>query len=369
MRLQSIELREFRNHREARFDLRGDSVLVTGENGSGKTNLIEAVVLLSIGRSFRGARDPALTRRGAAAFEIRGLVEDRLGVTSEIVARGGVGAAKEVLVDGSPLNRIHDLLGRFCTVHFSVEDVAVLNGGPASRRRFLDVALCQLESAYVGSLRDYTVALRQRNHLLLAERHGPGTDPGEWSAWEEILARAGVALDRRRRTLCAEMDRNLRELSNQVDRTLDPTLEYRDGFDDPGTLEEEEVATRLQTLERARSRDRRMGWTMYGPHRARLHCAIGGEELSEGSRGYSRLYSILLRLALARVFEERQNDPPVVLLDDPESELDPRWIGRVLKLVPESSQVVVTACRDLSETPARLRRLPIDAAVPAWSAA
>jgi DNA replication and repair protein RecF len=370
VRLQSIELREFRNHREARFDLRGDSVLVTGENGSGKTNLIEAVVLLSIGRSFRGARDPALTRRGAATFEIRGLVEDRLGVTSEIVARGGAGAAKEVLVDGSPLGRIYDLLGRFCTVHFSVEDVAVLNGGPASRRRFLDVALCQLESAYVGSLRDYTAALRQRNRLLLAERHGPGTDPNEWSAWEEILARTGVALDRRRRTLCAEMGRNLRELSLEVDPALDPTVEYHDGFGDSGALEEEGVATRLQWLERARPRDRKMGWTMNGPHRARLHCAIGGEDLSEGaSRGYSRLYSILLRLALARVFEERQNDPPVVLLDDPESELDPRWIGRVLKLVPESSQLVVTSCRELSETPSRYRRLPIDAGALAWSAA
>ena len=222
----------------------------------------------------------------------------------------------------------------------------------------------------MGSLRDYTAALRQRNRLLIAERHGPGTDPNEWSAWEEILARTGVALDRRRRTLCAEMGRNLRELSQQVDPTLDPTVEYHDGFGDSGTLEEAAVATRLQLLERARPRDRRMGWTMNGPHRARLHCAIGGEELSEGaSRGYSRLYSILLRLALARAFEERQNDPPVVLLDDPESELDPRWIGRVLKLVPESSQLVVTACRELSETPSRYRRLPIDAAALASSAA
>jgi recombinational DNA repair ATPase RecF len=113
-----------------------------------------------------------------------------------------------------------------------------------------------------------------------------------------------------------------------------------------------------------------MGWTMLGPHRARLFCTIGGEELSDGaSRGYSRLYSILLRLALARVFEERQSEPPVVLLDDPESELDPRWIGRVLKLVPESSQILVTACRELSQTPSCFRTLPIEQAAPAGSAA
>jgi DNA replication and repair protein RecF len=369
VRLQSIELREFRNHREARFDLRGDSALVTGENGSGKTNLIEAVVLLSIGRSFRGARDPALTRRGATTFEVRGLVEDRLGVTSEIVARGGDGP-REVFVDGSPLPRMTDLLGRFCTVHFSVEDVAILNGGPASRRRFLDVALCQLESAYVGSLRDYTAALRQRNRLLFTGRRGPGSDPAEWAAWEEILALAGVSLDRRRRTLCAELGRHVRELAAQVGANLDPELEYRDEFGDLVLGEEEEIKARLEKLARGRPRDSKMGWTMQGPHRARLRCAIGGEELSEGaSRGYSRLYSILLRLALARVFEERQGDPPVVLLDDPESELDSRWIGRVLKLVPESGQVLLTACRALSEMPARFRRMPIEQAALLGSAA
>jgi recombinational DNA repair ATPase RecF len=155
-----------------------------------------------------------------------------------------------------------------------------------------------------------------------------------------------------------------------VDGTLEPALEYRDGFGDSERTDDAEALARLERLTRARPGDRRMGWTMLGPHRARLRCTIGGEELSDGaSRGYSRLYSILLRLALARVFEERQSEPPVVLLDDPESELDPRWIGRVLELVPESSQVLVTACRHLSETPSRFRTLPIEQALPVGSAA
>ncbi len=369
MRLRSIELREFRNHREARFDLRGESALVVGENGSGKTNLIEAIVMLSIGKSFRGSRDPALARRGTSAFEVRGLVEDRLGVTTEIVARGGDGA-KEILVDGSPLPRVTDLLGRFCTVHFSVEDVAVLNGGPASRRRFLDVALCQLESGYIASLRDYTAALRQRNQLLIADRRGLRVSPDEWSAWEAILARAGVALDRRRRALCSALDRHVRGLAAEVDLTLDPALEYRDGFGDSDLADEAEIAVRVERIARGRQLDTKMGWTMHGPHRARLRCTIGGEELSDGaSRGFSRLYSILLRLALARVFEERQNEVPVLLLDDPESELDPRWISRVLKLVPESSQVLVTACRELSETPPGYRQISMEQAIPEESTA
>jgi DNA replication and repair protein RecF len=369
VRLQSIELREFRNHKEARFDLRGESALVLGENGTGKTNLIEAVVLLSIGKSFRGSRDPSLLRRGASAFEVRGVVLDRIGVSREILARGGDGS-KEILVDGAVLPRVTDLLGQFCTVHFSVEDVAVLNGGPASRRRFLDVALCQLESGYVASLRDYTAALRQRNQLLFAERRGRGSEDAEWSAWEEILARAGVSLDRRRRALCLELDRHLRALAHRVDPALEAALLYRDGLGDLDLPEADEVAERLQRLHRARAVDRKMGWTMHGPHRARLHCTIEGEELTDGaSRGYSRLYSILLRLALAQVFEERQSDAPVVLLDDPESELDPRWIGKLLELVPESSQMLVTACRELSTMPERLRRMPIAEAAPEGSAA
>ena len=370
MRLQSFELREFRNHREARLELRGDSALVLGPNGSGKTNLIEAIVLLSIGRSFRGARDRAVTRRGAESFEVRGVVGNRLGSRSEIVARGGVGGAREIVVNGETLPRLTDLLGRFPTVHFSVEDVAVLNGAPASRRRFLDAALCQLEPAYLGSLRDYVTALKQRNQLLFTERRGTRADEAEWGSWEEILARSGAALDRRRRAICDELETTLRDLTDELEPGLLAAVEYRDGLDDSSLSDEDEVSFRRARLAEGREADRRVGWTMYGPHRGRLRCTIAGEELADGaSRGFSRLYSILLRLALARVFEKRQGDPPVVLLDDPESELDPRWIGRLLGLVPESSQVVVTACRVLSDIPERFRRVPIESVALLESAA
>jgi recombinational DNA repair ATPase RecF len=103
-------------------------------------------------------------------------------------------------------------------VHFSVEDVAAWNGAPAGRRRFLDVALCQLEPAYVGHLRDYTGALRQRNRLLV--ERGP-EDPDQLGAWEEILARSGAELDRRRGAVVTELDGMLRELAGQVDPELD----------------------------------------------------------------------------------------------------------------------------------------------------
>ena len=274
---------------------------------------------------------------------------------NEVVARGSARGPREVAVDGAPLPRLADLLGRFPTVHFSVEDVASLNGAPSGRRRFLDVALCQLEPAYVGHLRDYTAALRQRNRML-AER--AEMDGNEFSAWEAILARSGAELDRRREELTVESDRVLRGLAEGLDSTLRPGLEYS-GMD--GTTDEEGVAQRAERLESLRFRDRRLGWTSEGPHRAAVGCRIGGSELNYGaSRGMSRLYSILLRLALARVLDARLEEPPVVFLDDPESELDPRWIGRLLELVPESSQAIVTACRPLSVIPARFRRIQIE---------
>lgn len=343
--------------------LDGESTLLLGENGSGKTNWIEGAELLSIGRSFRGARDRDLLRSGADGFEVRGVVEGRAGVRGEIVARGSARGPREMLVDGAPLPRLADLLGRFPTVHFSVEDVASLNGAPSGRRRFLDVALCQLEPAYVGHLRDYVAALKQRNRLLV--EHGD-VDDRELSAWEEILAHSGAELDRRRVVLTGELDRVLRELAAGLDPMLEPGLDYS-GMSDAagaGAMEseggEEAVARRAERLETLRHRDRRLGWTTEGPHRAAVGCRIGGSDLNDGvSRGMSRLYSILFRLALARVLDARLEEPPVVFLDDPESELDPRWIGRLLALVPETSQAVVTACRPLSEMAARYRQIEI----------
>ncbi len=366
MRLLSLELKDFRNHREALAPLDGEPTLLLGENGSGKTNWIEGAVLLSIGRSFRGARDRDLLRRGENGFEVRGVVEGRAGVRSEVVARGTARGPREVSVDGAPLARLADLLGRFPTVHFSVEDMASLNGAPSGRRRFLDVALCQLEPAYVGHLREYTAALKQRNRMLTERAE---MDGNAFSAWEAILARSGAELDRRREELTGELDRVLRELAEGLDPTLQPRLDYV-GME--GDANEEGVAQRAERLESLRFRDRRLGWTSEGPHRAAIGCRIGGSELNDGaSRGMSRLYSILLRLALARVLDARLEEPPVVFLDDPESELDPRWIGRLLELVPESSQAIVTACRPLSVIPARFRRIQIEtlAAAPTLSSA
>lgn len=345
MRLLSLELRNFRNHLEAKTALDGRNTLLLGENGSGKTNWIEAAVLLSLGRSFRGSRDREIVRKGADTFEVRGVVSGRGSVTREISARGSMSGTREVVVDGAPLPRLTDLLGTFPTVHFSVEDVSVFGGGPAARRRFLDMALCQLEPATVGSLRDYAAALKQRNRLLIESGRGP-IDEDEFGVWEAILARAGLDLDRRREALARELHRRLREISTTVDESLVPLLDYV-GTEQPTV---EERAERLRSM---RVRDRRLGWTSEGPHRARLICRIAGRELTEGaSRGYSRLYSILLRLALARVLDERLDEPPVVLLDDPESELDARWIGPILALIPEGSQVIVTGCRPLSAMPA-----------------
>ncbi len=365
MRLHWLELRDFRSHRESRIDLSGESALVLGENGSGKTNLIEAIVLLSIGRSFRGARDRDMTRRGAAAFQVRAAVADGAGAGAGLEVRGSTRGGREVSLNGEPLARLTDLLGRFPTVHFSVEDVTALGGAPAARRRFLDVALCQLEPAYVGALRDYVAALRQRNRLLVTRADAAAG--GEFEAWEEILARTGLELDIRRADLAEALTRQLRALGGEVDPALEPAMRYTaPGEEDgPGAT----VEARMERLRAGRARDGRMGWTADGPHRARPECRIAGEDLSEGaSRGYARLYSILLRLGLARVFEERRGEPPVVLLDDPESELDGRWIGRLLRLLPESGQAVVTACRGLTDLPGRFRRFEIESLAAAGAA-
>ena len=224
MRLQWLELRDFRSHRDSRIDLSGESALVLGANGSGKTNLIEAIVLLSIGRSFRGARDRDMTRRGAAAFQVRAGVADGAGAGTGLEVRGSMRGGREVSLNGEPLARLTDLLGRFPTVHFSVDDVTALGGAPVARRRFLDVALCQLEPAYVGALRDYVAALRQRNRLLVTRADASGS--GEFDAWEEILARAGLELDLRRADLAEALTRHLGALGEQVDPALQPAMRY-----------------------------------------------------------------------------------------------------------------------------------------------
>jgi DNA replication and repair protein RecF len=359
VRIAWVELRDFRNHRESRLDVVPGLTVAVGPNGEGKTNLLEGIHYLLDLSSPRVSTDLPLVRIGSEAAYVRGEVETiggRVLVEVEVRASG----ANRVQVNRSPVRRKRDLRHRVRGVFFGPEDLAIGQGDPDRRRRFLDQAVVALWPARDAASRAYDKALRQRNRLLKEHEAGPGAEPAALAAWDAELVEAGSALTRNRAEAMARLTGPAGEEFRRLTR-VDLVTAYRPSVPVPSPADEPHrwPPGLLEDAFRARLADRRADelvrrTTLVGPHRDELELRL--RELvvrSFASHGESWVAALALRVGLARAVETEIGEPPVLLLDDPFSGLDPERRGRLGRRVVElsrSGQVVVSVA-DAAQIP------------------
>jgi DNA replication and repair protein RecF len=324
VRLVWLEARDFRNHRDTSLEVPDGVVAAVGPNAQGKTNLLEAVHYLFTLSSPRAGSDEPLVRRGADAAFLRGEVETasgRLLVEVEVRASG----ANRIQVNRSGVRRKRDLRQRVRSVMFIPEDLDVVQGEPGARRTFMDQATQALWPAEDAPLRAFERALRQRNRLL-KEHEGAGAPP-DLDAWDAELARHGAAVTAGRgrgmaRTGPRAGDEFEAVAGTRLHVRYRPSVEAPggDGASDPPQLERafrERLAAR-----RADELLRRT--TLVGPHRDDLELAVGEIQARRfASHGESWAGALCLRLGMAGAVGPELGEPPVLLLDDPFSGLDP----------------------------------------------
>ena len=365
MHVVRLELTNVRTFRQLDLPLTRGAHLILGANGSGKTNLVESIAMLATTRGVRRGDDidlitwagpeqePLPAARMAAEVEtVRGRVTLEIAVIagerppdgpSEGPAR--TRATRRFRVNGVA-RRASDLIGRLRVVMFSVEDLRIVEGPPALRRRYLDITLAQLDQAYVRASQRYARVLQQRNSLLrrLQERRGAAD---ELEFWDDELAAAGAVLLAARaaaiRRLSGDVADRYDELAGAGERLA---ICYRPAVPDAiaGTLGEHDLAERLRAaLELGRRGDIDRGMTRIGPHRDDVTFTIGGRDAATfASRGQQRTIALALRLAEVTLSTERTGDSPVLLLDDILSELDAHRRDRVLRAAFGVDQVVIT---------------------------
>jgi len=343
MRLLWVSLRDFRNHRATDLEVPGGIVALVGPNAQGKTNALEAVHYLMSLSSPRTSSDQPLIREGAASAFLRGEIETEGGkVLVEVEVRPS--GANRVQVNRSAVRRKRDVRSRVRSVLFLPEDLAIVQGDPDERRRFMDEAVVSLWPPRDGERRSYDRALRQRNRLFKEEE---GLPPS-LEAWDEELIAHGVAVTTGRRDAVARIASRAGDAYEAIsgDRLA---VRYRpsvEGDDLEASFREGLAARRQDELMRRT--------TLVGPHRDELELAVG--ELTArrfASHGESWAAAICLRLGLARALDAEIGEPPVLLLDDPFSGVDPQRRrrltaeleggGQTLLAIPDDVQVPASA--------------------------
>jgi DNA replication and repair protein RecF len=364
--LRRIVVRDFRNFEQLDVAIPSGGLVIVGENGQGKSNLLESVAYLSLLRSSRGARDADCIRFGAGAFHVRAeatppAFHHAIGIGYERSTK-----RKRATLDGVEQPRLANALGALPSVSFAPADVALVAGGPAERRRYLDVVLALTAPAYLVALQQFRNALLRRNaELRIAQREGArisGQHDARVAVWEPAIARHGAVITHFRSVFAGAHAERFRELSAAIGESQPMTMRYMPSIDfasanaDTSAVGGEsadrtrEIETALAlALESQRAQEMRRGMTLAGPHRDDLQLLIGGRELRTfGSAGQQRSAAIALRLMELATLREALGSTPLLLLDDPFAELDTRRSARVLSLLEHEhiGQVLLAVPRD-----------------------
>ena len=319
----------------------GVNVLL-GDNGQGKTNVLEALYLCCTGRSHRTRQDRELIRWGADFASVKVEAERRDGSHEVEIVMPALGR-RRLKIAGQAASKSGELMGHVTGVLFSPEDLRTVKDGPAERRRFVDMALSQIAPAYYYALQRYARALKQRGEVLKAASVQPGL-MATLDSWDEQLAAAGAELMARRRSYIAGLSETAREIHGEISDGRE-RLEIRYA---PNVGAGDDAQSILDALFAARETDVRRMVTSFGPHRDDVQLLIGDKDVRAfGSQGQQRTAALAMRLSELHVMREAMGEWPMLMLDDVMSELDP---GRRRQLVGrlKGIQTFIT-CTDVDD--------------------
>jgi len=346
MQIRTLRLKEFRNHLDSHLQFGTGITLLLGDNGEGKTNVLEAISYISLSKSFYAASDAQVVMLGHNVLEIQAAIADDAGRVSDVrITADALSGEKSVRVNGSGLDRVSTLIGMFPAVILSPEQGGVVAGGPAERRKFLDVVLCQTSRAYLADILEYRRVLRQRNKLLLDARLN-GTAPGrELPAWTDELVRLGSRLIHKRAAFVESIRGPFTTAYGFLaGASVDATVRYVTAEGIEERMAVESIAQHLHdAMEKRAAEERRRGATVVGPHRDDLAFAIDGLAAERyASQGEQKTVLIALKLSEYEYVTMRCGETPILLLDDIFAELDRHRAARVMERLQNGGQCVIT---------------------------
>jgi len=334
MWINKIKINNFRNYNFQEINLEKNINIFYGENAQGKTNIIEAIFLCSMGKSFRAKKDKEMIQinKENAMIEIEYQKSDRDGKIKIELAN-----KKSVLVNGIKIKKLSELLGNIHVVIFTPDDINILKGGPQNRRRFLDIMISQLKPNYMHNLNLYLKTLEQRNNYLRQIREEK-KDENLLEIWDEKLAEYAINISRYRNEFIEKIRNKIKKVHQEItDNKEEIEVEY--------ITECSEKEKYLKILKERRKLDIIKGFTTKGIHRDDFVIYINKKRLDiYGSQGQHRTAILSLKLSELNIIYDEIGEYPILLLDDFMSELDKNRRNNFLEKI-KNTQVIIT-CTD-----------------------
>jgi len=341
MQITSLDLQNYRNIERLSAEFSSGCNIIYGENGQGKTNILESIYMCGYGRSHKNSKEKEIIRQGYEESHIKAEFQTSLtGQRVDIHLRKN--KAKGIALNRVPLKKYGELYGNILIVMFSSEDLDIVKRSPADRRKFIDMQLCQLDPVYMDNLVNYNKLLEQRRELF--KKAEEGSDIHNFNdtldVWDLSLCKYGTAIIRRRRSFIEELN----DLVLDIHYSLSGGKEKLNIVYEPSSDEE----MLYQNILKNRERDRIYKQTHAGPHRDDLRFYDEKTDLRVyGSSGQQRSCALSLKLAEISIIHKWKGENPVLLLDDVMSELDRNRQKQLMKSL-NGIQTIIT-CTGMDE--------------------
>lgn len=338
MIIKSLELANYRNYDSLEIHFSGGTNILYGNNAQGKTNILEAIYVSSTTKSHKGSKDRDIIHFNQEEAHIRTLLE-KDGIESRIDMHLRKSRSKGIAIDGQKIKKASELLGLLNVVFFSPEDLNIIKNGPAERRRFVDMELCQLDAFYLYNLNHYNKIVNQRNKLLKDMYFQPELRD-TLNIWDLQLVSFGSKIIERRKLFTKQLN----EIIYEIHKKLSGDKEELTIYYEPDVLIEDYE----RSLSVNQERDIKLKQTTVGPHRDDFSFMVKDVDIRKfGSQGQQRTAALSLKLSEIELVKKMIKDSPVLLLDDVLSELDSNRQNYLLNSIGDI-QTIIT-CTGLDE--------------------
>lgn len=338
MVIKELELNDFRNYESLDIEFDSQTNIIYGKNAQGKTNILEACYMSATTKSHKRSRDRDMIRFGCDEAHIKTVIH-RFDTDRTIDIHLSKGNTKKIFIDKIPVKKAAELLGIINIVFFSPEDLSIIKSSPGTRRRFLDVELCQLDKIYLSDLNHYNKILSQRSKLLKDIAYNSSLKD-TLDIWDEQLIQYGRRVIKKRQKFLNELSPMIHEIHGRISKNSE---ELQSSYEADVSVEDF-----ADSLISSREKDLRTGVTNVGPHRDDISFTVDGMDIRKfGSQGQQRTCALSLKLSEINIVKNNIKDNPILLLDDVLSELDETRQNLLLDNI-SGTQTIIT-CTGMDE--------------------